>query len=281
MVKYKGHLYKEYGFEQGKFGKESKYIEVQNKLENIHKFLVRFDDLQLGRDMVMTSQASTLIPGLIIGSASDTLHSIMLCCEYGHLADSNTLLRKYRDDLFFYLYLIAFNSSNSLMDKAYRQKHEENIKNWQQNKLLNLRIVTVLKFISEVPILKIAIEKYKLQKSFSDIGQKLNNYVHSNGIDYYNKSTRAYRDNSLNISLDQIMEHTNYITTTFVFLVGLCSKISLMSSDYIDYLELGKTPPEGGQYWVAPFITDYLKDNGHILGKDCIEYLRYETGMDI
>lgn len=280
MVEYKGHLYKEYGFEQGVLGKESKYIEVQNKLENIHKFLVRFNELQFGRDMVMTSQVLTLIPGLIIGSASDTLHSIMLCCEYGHLADSNTLLRKYRDDLFFYLYLIAFNSSRDVIDKEHYLKHEANINKWQQNELLNLKIGTVLKFISEVPSLEIAMEKYKLQKSFSDIGQKLNNYVHSNGIDFYNKSTRAYRDNSLNISLNQIMEHTNYITTTFVFLVGLCSKISLMATDYIDYLEFDETPPEGSQYWVAPFITDYLKENVHILGKDCIEYLRIETDME-
>jgi hypothetical protein len=27
-----------------------------------------------------------------------------------------------------------------------------------------------------------------------------------------------------------------------------------MSSDYIDCLELGMTPEEGSQYWVAPFI---------------------------
>ena len=29
-----------------------------------------------------------------------------------------------------------------------------------------------------------------------------------------------------------------------------------MSSDYVDYLDVGMTPEEDSQYWVAPFIQE-------------------------
>ncbi len=39
----------------------------------------------------------------------------------------------------------------------------------------------------------------------------------------------------------------------------------MMSSDYVDSLEMGMTPEEGSQYWVAPFIQEafdkYIKHN--------------------
>ena len=34
-----------------------------------------------------------------------------------------------------------------------------------------------------------------------------------------------------------------------------------MSSDYIDNIEMGFEPPEDSQYWVAPFIKEYIDDN--------------------
>ncbi|MTI85842.1 MAG: hypothetical protein FH756_18580 [Firmicutes bacterium] len=31
-----------------------------------------------------------------------------------------------------------------------------------------------------------------------------------------------------------------------------------MPSDHIESIELGFEPPEGSQYWVAPFIREYI-----------------------
>ena len=30
----------------------------------------------------------------------------------------------------------------------------------------------------------------------------------------------------------------------------------MMSSDYIDYLDKGRTPPEGSEHWIAPFAQE-------------------------
>ena len=52
-----------------------------------------------------------------------------------------------------------------------------------------------------------------------------------------------------------------------------------MSTDYIDHLEFGQTPPEGSQYWVAPFVVEFLKSNIEMIDENCYEYLKENTYM--
>ena len=54
----------------------------------------------------------------------------------------------------------------------------------------------------------------------------------------------------------------------------------IMSSDYIDSLELGLDPPANSQYWVAPFIENFFKNNLNLIDRSCLEYLREKTSME-
>ena len=54
-----------------------------------------------------------------------------------------------------------------------------------------------------------------------------------------------------------------------------------MSTDYVDYLEIGQTPPDGSQHWVAPFVAEFFKDNIKIIDKNCYEYLKENICMDL
>lgn len=54
-----------------------------------------------------------------------------------------------------------------------------------------------------------------------------------------------------------------------------------MSTDYIDALDFGEVPEEGSQYWVAPFVSDFINKNGKLLDENCKEYLKEITGMEI
>ncbi len=71
-----------------------------------------------------------------------------------------------------------------------------------------------------------------------------------------------------------------FITVTFLFLLTICSPLAIMSTDYTDFLDMRETPPEGSQYWVAPFVTDFFKSNLDLIDKSCIEYLKENTFMD-
>ena len=63
--------------------------------------------------------------------------------------------------------------------------------------------------------------------------------------------------------------------------VALCAPLYIMSTDYIDHLEFGLTPPDGSQYWVAPFVAEYIKSNIDLIDKSCYEYLKENTCMEL
>ena len=55
----------------------------------------------------------------------------------------------------------------------------------------------------------------------------------------------------------------------------------MVSSDYLDHLNLGMSPPESSQYWVAPFIQEMA--NKVLLKErpDILELLKRSTNMEL
>ena len=249
------------------------------ELKEVEKFVSDFSFLSMGRDFIMCRNyvfsLETVVKGLEL-----TAGSIVSCCQFGCLADANSLLRKYRDDMFFYLYLKVYDETKKI-NSSHKNitKMENNIEHWIKNDLSNLQIYEVLKEIAQSPPVAEATQKYNLKSYFDQIGERLNNYVHSNGVKYYNRNVNAYRGNELQEQLNSLLEDMQFITVTFMFLMTVCAPYLIMSTDYIDYLECGDTPPEGSQYWVAPFVVNFLKENLHLIDKSCIDYLRENTSM--
>ena len=138
-----------------------------------------------------------------------------------------------------------------------------------------------MKAIGQSSQVTYAVKKYNMQNYFDTIERRLNDYVHSNGISYYNQNIIAYRNNELKELFDSLLNDMRLITVTFMFLLTLCSPLSIMSSDYVDCLECNMTPPEGSQYWVAPYITEFFRKNMDLIDKSCIDYLRENTSMEI
>lgn len=172
---------------------------------------------------------------------------------------------------------------NSLdLESAQAKSMIKRIEKWNENELQNFQISQVLKSIAMAPQLQDIVTKYQLKKSFETIGVNLNNYVHSNGRVYYN---RKYTDyclvGSLIDELKELITKAQYITIVFIVLLFLCSPVSVMSEDYINYLDCNEIPPESSQYWVAPFIEQFVKQNISLIDPNCLEYLRENTEMQI
>ena len=259
----------------------NEYQKIIQGMKEIEAFLDEFDFLVFGRDMVFCKKH--LFSIRTISTAIElTAGSIISCCEAGCLADAFTLLRKYRDDLFFFLYIVAYETNMHQEEKTEKtETMENNIDRWINNNLCNLSIGEVLKTIGQSSQVADAVKKYNMQNYFDTIERRLNDYVHSNGISYYNQNIIAYRNNELKELLFSLINDMRLITVTFMFLLTLCSPLSIMSSDYIDCLECNMTPPEGSQYWVAPYITDFFRKNMDLIDKSCIDYLRENTSMEI
>lgn len=79
--------------------------------------------------------------------------------------------------------------------------------------------------------------------------------------------------------LKNIVNNAKYITVVFIFLRTLCSLHLIMTDTYIDYLDFGETPPKDSQYWVAPFVERFVKDNIRLIDKSCLDYLKDYTFM--
>lgn len=250
-----------------------------DELKQLEKFIGDMGFLFSERDFIATSKA-ILILQPILTSVELTMGSIISCCENGCIADANSLLRKYRDDIFFYLYVLVYDSNLKLEQAPPgNKKMEETISSWMKNHLKNFRISQLLKSISTSDDLQNAIDEYNLRQSFDEIGKQLNNYVHSNGYIYYNKTVNGYKSGELAIEISKIVRHAKYITIVFLFLLALCAPHMIMSTDYIDYLDCNETPPENSQYWVAPFILQFIKENITLIDENCMEYLKNNTVM--
>lgn len=250
-------------------------IEQFRKLES---FLDDFNFLIFGRDNIFCKNHVFSLQ-TILRSSQATLGNIVECCKCFCLADTYTLLRKYRDDLFFCLYLVTYdiNAKNGTTQNT--SKMENNIEQWCENSLSNLKISDVLSTIGSSDTLKDAVCKYRLQKSFEKIGKILNNYTHSNGYSFYNSGAGSLDENDIEKQINEVVSTARYITVTFLFLLVLCSPQYIMSTDYIDHLEFGQTPPDGSQYWVSPFVVEFLKSNIEMIDKNCYEYLKENTCM--
>ena len=82
-----------------------------NELKKIEKFLENLGFLTFGRDTVLgifDTKTTSFSLNSLMSSLELTMGSVIACCESACIADANTLLRKYRDDLFFYLYISVY-----------------------------------------------------------------------------------------------------------------------------------------------------------------------------
>ncbi len=255
-------------------------IRLFNEIMFIRNFFDSYSFLQFGRNIIFLQQTN-LRPfsiDLILLSVEKTLGSFETCCRLGNFSDAHMLLRKYRDDLFFYLYITLISREQPSADDI----AVKNINDWIRNELSNLQISDILKYIGTSKKLSEVVKKYGFQKSFTDIAAKLNDFVHSNGISFYNNSfVHHHRKNEIQSLCDDLTNILNYITTIFVFLSALCNPFSIMSSDYTDYLDCNSTPPDDSQYWVAPFIVEFLQQKKELIDVNCIKYLQENTGMQL
>lgn len=249
-------------------------------IKNIEEFLNSFEDFALERKLIVCRK-SLISLNAIMTSLKFTAGSIISCCESGCMADANTLLRKYRDDMFFYLYIVVYNENQFGESAQCKIKEMEiNIERWVNDGLKDLNINTVLSTIAFFPEMKSAISEYRLKSFFDSLGKRLNNYVHSNGVAYYNHRFDSFRRNRLEEDLGTVLTDIRYITVSFLFLLTLCTPNSVMATDYIDYLDFNMVPPTDSQYWVAPFVEDFFRENLSLIDKSCIDYLREKTSME-
>lgn len=259
--------------------KDLKCLHLIDELKTIEGLISGFGYLTHGRDYVLCDNYYFSLQ-TIITSIELTTGNIISCCESACIADANTLLQKFRDDLFFYLYIEVFNTHKLLNNFPDHFKTMQiNICRWHNNELDDLYIDQIMKSINSLPKLGSVIKKYDLKTSFDKIKTQLNNYVHSNGINYYNNNINSYKTNELNDYLEKLVIAMKYITMSFLLLLMFCSPISVMSLDHIIFADYCNFEYEHLQFSPPLFVEKFIKNNIELIDKNCYNYLKQETAI--
>ena len=103
--------------------------------------------------------------------------------------------------------------------------------------------------------------KHGLESKRNELGLKQNNYVHNNGRSFLTDNEVSYNDNKRTaMLLRHVHEDITFVTSYFLTVLILIKPDYISSSDYIDFLDIGITPPNDCQYLVASIVQEYIDE---------------------
>lgn len=228
-------------------------------------------------------------------SICKTLETIDFCCYRNAYSDAYTLIRKFRDDLMQYLFVLnVIQNRHGLTNKEMEKFATD------PESLLEIVKLDVSMLVSEErkTEAELAMEKWIYnvlenpdssgdRREFFDTSRyksylisnnekvkyiynnffkdkwkkedrKLNNYVHTNGIKFL-VDNYIYQEKKKQKN-DELFETLRNITDIFLSFLAVIDSIKFHSSNYLDALTTGMKPPEGSQYWVCPIMVEYMND---------------------
>lgn len=239
-------------------------------------------------------------------SVLNTLTAIDFCCSRNAYSDAYTLIRKYRDDLMQYLFILnviqnthgltedelssySFDTNsiikmiesdfNILISGKRKSDVQLAMESWMYNDLDDTSNAQYRKHFFDT-------SKYKkylmstdkrieslmttfLNPIWASSDRILNNYVHVNGKKYLTDNYSYQIDPAKKMS--ELVDTLQHITNIFLCLLAVVDSTKMMSSDYRDYMEMGEKPPDNCQYWVFPCIVDYMNT---YFGNQLLSYIQ-------
>jgi hypothetical protein len=188
----------------------------------------------------------------VYASIQGTLESINDILIKGRINDSYALLRKYHDSVIINVY------SNLYLDDNFNIENfvVEKINNWLHGKeqLPEYRIMSDYIRKSE-KLAEVNALLYK-DNTYKEIRDRCNDHTHYNF--YHNlllNDGEIYLKNRVGIlnRFSKDLENLFILHITYLFYL---KDHYMMSSDFMDGMDLGLVPEEGSQYFVAPFVQD-------------------------
>jgi hypothetical protein len=208
----------------------------------------------------------------VFSSIKGTLESMHDILIKGRINDAYSLLRKYHDSTHINIYTNLYLDDHHSIEN-FIVKH---IDDWKNGTASIPPYSVISKYIKDSDKLKVITDM--LQDSlYKDIRDRCNDHIHYN---YYHNILLNDNEIHRRDRVKALDKFSNDLTAIFIqhfaYLFYLQDHY-MMSSDYLDYLEAGETPPHDAQYWVSPFIqkvfNKWIKTNR----SDIAEVLKSKT----
>lgn len=213
----------------------------------------------------------------VFSSFKGTLESIKVILKIGRMNDSFALLRKYYDATMINIYSNLFLEDNfNIENRIVKQ-----IEDWKNGSETIPSYRVIANYIKSSQKLKPVTTLLQKDNRYKEIRNRCNDHMHYN---FY--KNLLYNDNAIyvenRVRLLNIL--ANDLKNLFIQHISYLFYLKdnyMMSSDYIDALELDMEPEEDTQYFVAPFVQDIfdnvVKDNR----SDIAELIKQETTMEL
>lgn len=293
-------------YKERKIDENEEFLVFAKEIDDLSEFLELFSDLivQNGHNISFCQNGKYFsVNTTLIDSASKTIKSIKLCCSIGSFSDANTLIRKLRDDLLQYVYILIITvSRQSFRPESAREsiketlnllsrlppydtlsEDEEAVKAWFENKVeelnprkkrMKLDFENYMNVFRKNEKINKILKEFGLDHRWNELSRNLNNYVHNNGVKYSKHNIIDANNNILGTHLNEINNKTSYIVSVFVVLIILTKSDLIASTDYMDHVELEREPIENSQYFIANGIQEFIDTKISKIHPELIDFLK-------
>ena len=227
--------------------------------------------------VTMGTNAMVNMDTYVYSSIQGTVDSIKIILEKGRINDSYSLLRKYYDSAIINVYSNLYIEDNCVTEKFI----VDQINNWLHGKdqLPEYRVMS--QYIRSSEKLKGINACLYSDDRYKDIRGRCNDHTHYNYFQHVMlNDNEVYLKDRIS-SLDRLAEDLRDIFILHLSYVFCLYQHYMMSSDYMDYLDLGMQPPENSQYWVAPFVQKVFDEVIKIHRPDVASYILENTSMHL
>lgn len=225
-------------------------------------------------------------------SINGTIHSILVLLNNGHINDAFALIRKYSDAIVIDTYksiIVKATYDKFFNDVSWESIANNKVSDWINSKspLMEERPVKELKKIADTfprIVSLMHLNPKDANSLYAKIRNLCNDNMHYNSFDVF-----LWNDpNFLNRRKDTALRLLNNVYSCITFLSALHFAFLyeyhpeyFMSSDYVDYLDFGETPPVGSERWISPYFQEFFSKVVYPHNNQLGQYLISLDSMDL
>ncbi|AXG72968.1 hypothetical protein DVK85_01450 [Flavobacterium arcticum] len=210
-------------------------------------------------------------------SIQGTLESIKIILAKGRINDSYALLRKYYDSTIINVYTNLYLETKYSFDNFI----VEDIDQWIKGEKSIPSFKAMSNFIKKEASISVFTEMIYKDNRYVSIRKRCNENMHYNS--YANlllNDNEIYRLDRIK-NLDVFLKDLNNLFIQHFMFVFSIKEHYMMSSEYIDYRDMGMEPPDDSQYGVASFIQDIFDNVIKVNRNDIAELMAQHTSMKL
>lgn len=232
-------------------GKDYLNHEVFKRLRDYSKF---YDQLGFGVMGFITRGTSSLIniDTYVYSSMQGTMDSMWSTLRKGQIGDAYALLRKYYDSTIINVY------TNLIIEDDFDIEDPSTFKNpiidgWLKGgqSLPEYRIMS--QYVKASTKLKPVTDLLAKDDRYKGVRNRCNDHTHYNLYRHILLNDGRIHQERI-ISLNNFLHDLDQIFIQHFVYLFYVNEHYMMSSDYADYMDVGETPPNDSQYWVAPYV---------------------------